>query len=180
MLKSLSHTPKPLKQDYIKWNHLVYDFFYFLTQTAMGVRNILYLQLSIVKPPNKLAKANKAVLFARIMTFHLIGTSWHRRPKDWPAVTSRVSACGDWIRCLTLRGRTGMSQTAQSFGLARGPVITHALSQHNADHYDTCTLTHMRADSHTLTHKPGHFTPYQSLSSKCSMKCNVVEQIQGL
>lgn len=69
--------------------------FYIRTQTATGLCNLLYLQLSIVKPPNKLAKANKAVIFARIMTFHLLGTSWHRRPKDRPAVTSRVSACGD-------------------------------------------------------------------------------------
>lgn len=42
------------------------------------------------------------------------------------------------------------------------------------DHRDTHTHTH------TAAHQPTHFTPYQSLGSKCPMKCNVVEQIQGL
>lgn len=87
------------------------------------------------------------------------------------AVTSAVSACGDWIRCLTYSCETELSQMVLILGLACGALITH-------------TVTAQRRPLwHTHTHKKknvAHFTSYQSVSSKCPMKCNVVEPIQEL
>lgn len=61
----------------------------------MGLCHILHLQLATVKPPNKLAKTNKAVIFERTAMLHYIRTCWHRCPKAQPAVASSASACGD-------------------------------------------------------------------------------------